>query len=88
MFRCRTLRHRVEDTVDNPKQPATADQQAPSNQQKDPKDWVTAEEPMTGAQASYLKTLSEEAHTGFDDQLNKADASRRIDELRHQTGKA
>jgi hypothetical protein len=59
-----------------------------SNRQKDPADWVTAEEPMTGAQASYLKTLCEEANEPFDADLNKAKASIRIDELRHNTGKA
>lgn len=42
---------------------------------------------MTGAQASYLKTLSEEAHEEFDPELNKADASLRIDELQTQTGR-
>ena len=42
---------------------------------------------MTGAQASYLKTLSEEAGEGFDDTLDKADASVRIDELQQKTGR-
>ena len=42
---------------------------------------------MTGAQASYLKTLSEEAHEEFDDSLNKADASKKIDELQAKTGR-
>ncbi|MFC7692375.1 DUF3072 domain-containing protein [Paeniroseomonas aquatica] len=54
---------------------------------KDPDDWTTGEERMTGAQASYLKTLSEEAGEEFDPSLNKADASRRIDELQAQTGR-
>ena len=58
-----------------------------SNQQKDPDDWVTGEEPMTGAQASYLKTLSEEAGEEFDANLTKADASKRIVELQQQTGR-
>jgi hypothetical protein len=58
-----------------------------SNMEKDPKDWVTGDEPMTGAQRSYLKTLSEEAKEPFDDQLSKADASRRIDELQERTGR-
>jgi Protein of unknown function (DUF3072) len=58
-----------------------------SNQQKDPDDWVTGEEPMTGAQASYLKTLSEEAGEDFDANLTKADASKRIEELQQQTGR-
>jgi hypothetical protein len=57
------------------------------NAEKDPDDWTTGGEPMTGAQASYLKTLSEEAHEEFDDTLNKADASKRIDELQGKTGR-
>ena len=58
-----------------------------SNAEKDPHDGTTGAEPMTGAQASYLKTLSEEAHEEFDDELTKADASIRIDELQEQTGR-
>ncbi len=57
------------------------------NMAKDPDDWVTGDEPMTGAQRSYLKTLSEEAHVDFDDKLTRAEASRRIDELQQQTGR-
>ncbi|UZK66477.1 DUF3072 domain-containing protein [Sphingomonas sp. M1-B02] len=57
------------------------------NAEKDPDDWVTGQEPMTGAQASYLKTLSEEAHASFDDQLTKAEASKRIDALQDETGR-
>jgi len=60
---------------------------AESNMQKDPDDWVTGDEPMTGAQKSYLKTLSEEAHEPFDDTLTKAQASKRIDELQARTGR-
>lgn len=60
-----------------------------SNRIKDPDDWVTGREPMTGAQASYLKTLSEEAHEpeAFDPDLEKAEASRRIDHLKAETGR-
>ena len=57
------------------------------NMEKDPDDWVTGDEPMTGAQKSYLKTLSEEAHVEFDEHLTKAEASRRIEELQRQTGR-
>ena len=42
---------------------------------------------MTGAQASYLKTLSDEANEPFDESLTKADASKRIDELQGKTGR-
>lgn len=58
-----------------------------SNAEKDPADWTTGDEPMTGAQASYLKTLCEEAKEPFDETLTKADASRRIDELQQKTGR-
>jgi hypothetical protein len=58
-----------------------------SNMVKDPANWTTGEEPMTGAQKSYLSTLSEEAGVQFDESLNKADASKRIDELQHKTGR-
>lgn len=57
------------------------------NAEKDPDDWVTGNEPMTGAQASYLKTLSEEADVTFDDGLSKADASKKIDALQQETGR-
>ena len=58
-----------------------------SNRIKDPEDWTTGEEPMTGAQASYLQTLCEEAGEEFDDSLTKAEASKRIDELQERTGR-
>jgi Protein of unknown function (DUF3072) len=60
---------------------------SPSNTVKDPDDWVTGDEPMTGAQASYLKTLSQEAKEEFDPGLTKAEASKRIDELQEKTGR-
>ena len=56
-----------------------------SNMSKNPDEWVTGDEPMTGAQRSYLKTLSEEAHEPFDENLTKAEASKRIDELQRKT---
>ncbi|CAO3432083.1 DUF3072 domain-containing protein [Azospirillum doebereinerae] len=58
-----------------------------SNRDKDPEDWTTGDEPMTGAQASYLKTLSEEAGESFDSGLTKAEASKRIDTLQEKTGR-
>ena len=65
-----------------------ADQQTTgSNTEKDPEEWVTGDEPMTGAQASYLKTLSQEAKEEFKDDLTKAEASKRIEELQHKTGR-
>ena len=67
--------------------PKTQDHDAPSNAEKDPHEWVTGEETMTGAQASYLKTLSEESGEPFDPKLTKAEASLRIDELQKRTGR-
>ena len=57
-----------------------------SNAEKDPSDWVTGDEPMTGAQASYLKTLSEQAHKpeAFSQGMSKAEASIRIDALKKE----
>ena len=58
-----------------------------SNTAKDPGEWVTGDEPMTGAQASYLRTLAGEAGEEVDEQMSKADASRRIEELQQKTGR-
>jgi hypothetical protein len=57
------------------------------NTRKDPDQWKTGDEPMTGAQASYLQTLSREAGEEFDANLTKAEASKRIDELQAKTGR-
>jgi hypothetical protein len=56
------------------------------NTRKDPDEWVSGDDPMTGAQASYLKTLCEQAGTAerFDDKLTKAQASKLIDEMRQK----
>jgi hypothetical protein len=70
-----------------PKTTHPDDTSASSNTVKDPADWTTGGETMTGAQASYLKTLSEEAGVAFDESLSKADASKRIDELQGKTGR-
>jgi hypothetical protein len=52
------------------------------NAEKDPQTWVTGDEPMTGAQASYLRTLSEETGEEFRDEMTKAEASEAIDRLK------
>jgi hypothetical protein len=65
----------------------TQAQSGQSNTEKDPDDWVTGDEPMTGAQRSYLTTLSQEAKVDVDENLTKAEASRRIDELQKMTGR-
>lgn len=57
------------------------------NVEKDPKDWATGDEPMTGAQMSYLKTLSDEAGEPFDEKMTKGAASERIDELKKRLGR-
>ena len=67
------------DTPHNPK----LDQHPASNTEKDPAQWVSGGDPMTGAQASYLTTLSEEAKVEPPSaDLSKAEASQRIDELK------
>jgi hypothetical protein len=61
--------------------------QTRSNTGKDPDDWVSGDEPITGAQASYLKTLCEQAHSdAFDETLTKAQAPKLIDEMREKAG--
>ena len=62
--------------------------QAPKpNPVKDPDEWTTGDEPMTGAQESYLHTLATEAGESVDDDLSKAEASKRIEELQEKTGR-
>ena len=60
-------------------------QQDDSNTVKNPDEWKTGDEPMTGAQRSYLKTLSDEANVPFEENLTKAEASKRIDELKQRS---
>jgi hypothetical protein len=60
-------------------------QQNESNTVKNPDEWKTGDEPMTGAQRSYLKTLSDEANVPFEENLTKAEASKRIDQLRQRS---
>ena len=55
---------------------------------KDPTEWTTGDEPMTGAQESYLHTLARQAGEEVEDDLTKAEASMKIDELREKTGVA
>ena len=64
--------------------PAVANTASP---EKDPSDWVTGDEPATGAQKSYLHTLAREAGEEVPDDITKADASRKIDELQDETGR-
>lgn len=69
------------------------DQALPEQSQnpvKDPEDWTTGDEPMTGPQASYLKTLLQQAgkpESDLDPTLTKAQASQLIDQLQAETGR-
>ena len=58
-----------------------------TNAVKDPDNWTTGGENMTAAQASYLKTLSEETGEEFDAVLTKGEAAKRIDDLQDETGR-
>ncbi|RYG28537.1 DUF3072 domain-containing protein [bacterium] len=76
------------DNITKPEDPhVEGGQVVGGNAEKDPKDWVSGGEAMTGAQMSYLKTLSDEAKVEFDENLTKGEASARIDELKTQLGK-
>lgn len=79
MTKKNSARRHGEDEV-NPK----IDPPPNSNTEKEPDDWVSGDDPMTGAQASYLKTLFEEcgAPDAFASELTKAEASKRIDALK------
>ncbi|GAA0190194.1 hypothetical protein GCM10008944_02440 [Cytobacillus oceanisediminis] len=55
--------------------------------EKDPEDWVTGDEPMTGAQRSYLDTLARDAGETLSADLTKAEASEHIERLQQETGR-
>src|SRR6187399_3759656 len=57
------------------------------NPKKDPDEWVTRDEPMTGPQRSYLQTLCREAAEELDHNWTKAEASKKIEELQQKTGR-
>lgn len=69
------------------KQKQSQREQGEGNTQKDPDDWKTGGEPMTGAQRSYLETLAAEANEDVEDDLTKAEAAKRIEELQRKTGR-
>jgi hypothetical protein len=73
--------------MSNRNQPKKSPAKDQSNTIKDPDDWTTGEEPMTGAQESYLNTLATEAGEKVEEDLTKAEASKKIDELRDKTGR-
>ncbi|GAC70902.1 DUF3072 domain-containing protein [Gordonia soli] len=86
-------------TDSNDSDRSDADQNAPETQgevlgagagnttEKDPDDWVTGDEPMTGAQRSYLDTLAREAGETLAADITKAEASEEIDRLQGKTGR-
>ena len=78
----RSNKHQTSRTTENPK----LDPDAPNK--KEPDEWVSGDDPMTASQASYLKTLSEEAADpdAYDENLTKAEASKRIDALKQELG--
>jgi hypothetical protein len=78
---------KVDDNGDGARNSSSMNEGVPTNTQKDPEEWVTGGESMTGAQASYLKTLSEEAGESFEEGLTKAEASKKIEELQSETGR-
>src|SRR5688572_29435754 len=69
----------------SPMKKQSADDTAQPALQRDPDEWKTGDEPMTDAQRSYLETLCRETGEQFDDALSKAEASKRIDELRERS---
>ena len=53
--------------------------------EKDPENWTTGDEPMTGPQESYLHTLAREAGEDVPEGLSKAEASELIDRLQDRS---
>jgi hypothetical protein len=72
---------------ENPAQPSSAPATPTQNPEKPPEEWATGKEPMTGPQRSYLQTLCREAGEEFNENLTKAEASKKIDELQTKTGR-
>jgi hypothetical protein len=66
---------------------SNSDPEVAPNPAKDPEDWTTGDEPMTGPQESYLHTLAQEAGEELPETMTKAEASKKIDELQQRTGR-
>jgi len=77
--------HSNDDRLLGAPEPEQPDQSAGTA--KDPEEWVTGDEPMTGAQRSYLDTLAREAGEQLSPDLTKAEASEHIDRLQEKTGR-
>ncbi len=54
---------------------------------QNPDEWKTGHEPMTSAQKSYLHTLAREANEEAPENLTKAEAAKKIDQLQKKTGR-
>ena len=78
---------RAKEQSDDSKQISNRSAEETSNMIKDPDEWKTGDEEMTGAQRSYLQTLADEAGEEVDMNLTKAEASKKIDELQQKTGR-
>ena len=74
-------------TTDQQAEVLGAENPEASNAEKDTSDWVTGDEPMTGAQRSYLDTLAREAGETISSDLTKAEASDHIERLQGETGR-
>jgi uncharacterized damage-inducible protein DinB len=85
--RIETLQQKTGRGTGTNRNPSSRDSGATGNPVKDPEDWATGDEPMTGAQRSYLQTLSDEANEPMDESLTKAQASERIEALQQKTGR-
>lgn len=81
-------RQSIMSTVDAMTDTLGANPEEPTNSAaKDPSDWVTGDEPMTGAQRSYLDTLAREAGEEISADITKAEASEQIERLQEKTGR-
>jgi hypothetical protein len=80
----------LEEFIDDQATPSRSSSPAPApneTPEKDPGEWVTGSEPMTGPQRSYLHTLAQEAGEQIDEGMTKAEASQKIEELQAKTGR-
>ena len=73
--------------TDSEKQPETLGGPEKSTTEKDPHDWVTGDEPATGAQKSYIDTLARQAGEEVSADITKAEASETIERLQSETGR-
>jgi hypothetical protein len=79
--------HSTDETTDAQPTGDVLGADAANTTEKDPSDWVTGDEPMTGAQRSYLDTLARDAGETLSADLTKAEASEQIERLQEETGR-